>query len=154
MKSDIGRIAKKILDKVNFDVKLKTSLTQWKNSFEVIDWFNRIENKKKLCFLKFDIDKFYPSISKNELIGALKFAETYTNITPQDINIILHSCMSALSDSKGVEWVKKNDTNNFDVPMGSYMGAEICDLLGLYILSDLSSIDILVSFGLYQDKRF
>ena len=31
------------------------------------------------------------------------------------------------------------------------MGAEICDLIGLYILSDLSSIDILVSFGLYRD---
>ena len=35
--------------------------------------------------------------------------------------------------------------------MGSYMGAEICDLIGLYILSDLSSIDTLVSFGLYRD---
>ena len=107
MKSDIGRIAKKILDKVNFNIKLKTNLTQWKNSFEVIDWFNKIENKKKLCFLKFDIDKFYPSISKNELTKALKFAEAYTSITPQDINIILHSCMSVLSDSKGVEWVRK-----------------------------------------------
>ena len=40
MKLDIGRIAKKILDKINFNIKLKTNLTQWKNSFEVIDWFN------------------------------------------------------------------------------------------------------------------
>ena len=35
--------------------------------------------------------------------------------------------------------------------MGSYMGAEICDLIGLYILFDLTSVNSLSSFGLYCD---
>ena len=46
---------------------------------------------------------------------------------------------------------KKNVTNNFDVAMGSYMGAEICDLINLYILFDLNSVSSLSSFGLYRD---
>ena len=38
--------------------------------------------------------------------------------------------MSVLYDSNGTEWVKKNDTNKFDVLiMGSYMGAEIWDVM-------------------------
>ena len=81
----------------------------------------------------------------------MEFAKKYTDISAQDKNIILHSCMNVLSDSNCKEWIKKNDTNNFDVPMGSYMGAEICDLIGLFILSDLSSIDSLISLGLYRD---
>ena len=56
--------------------------------------------------------------------------------------------MSILSDSNGAEWIKKNDTSNFDVAMGSYMGAEICDLIGLYILFDLTFVNSLSSFGL------
>ena len=35
--------------------------------------------------------------------------------------------------------------------MGSYMGAEICDLIVLYILFDLSSMSRLLPFGLYRD---
>ena len=31
------------------------------------------------------------------------------------------------------------------------MGAEICDLIGLYILFDLNSLNNLSSFGLYRD---
>ena len=44
--------------------------------------------------------------------------------------------MIVLSDPNGREWIKKNDTTNFDFAVGSYMGAEICDLIGLYILFD------------------
>ena len=41
--------------------------------------------------------------------------------------------------------------NNFYVAMGSYMGAEICDLIGLYILFDLNFVNSLSSFGIYRD---
>ena len=30
-----------------------------------------------------------------------------------------------------------NDTN-FDIPIGSFDGAEICDLIGLYILNEIT----------------
>ena len=39
----------------------------------------------------------------------------------------------------------------FDVAMGSYMGAEICDLIGLYILNDLPNILVDNSYGVYRD---
>ena len=38
-----------------------------------------------------------------------------------------------------------------DVAMGSYMGAEICDLIGLYILNDLREILVDKSYGIYRD---
>ena len=38
-------------------------------------------------------------------------------------------------------WVKKSDSNSlFDVTMGSYDGAEICELVGLYVLERLRSL--------------
>ena len=59
--------------------------------------------------------------------------------------------MSVLSDSNGTEWVMKNDTSNSDVAMSSYIGAKMCDLVGIYILFDLSSVSILLSSNLYRD---
>ena len=40
-------------------------------------------------------------------------------------------------------------TSAFDVTMGSYDGAEICELVGLYLLSQLQNLNINV--GLYRD---
>ena len=48
-------------------------------------------------------------------------------------------------------WVKKGNENMFDVTMGSYDGAEICELVGLYILSELNAIHGDGSIGLYRD---
>jgi hypothetical protein len=48
-------------------------------------------------------------------------------------------------------WRKKDSDGLFDVAMGSYMGAEICDLLGLYILDSLSPILGNGAYGLYRD---
>ena len=43
-------------------------------------------------------------------------------------------------------WQKKGDTT-FDVTMGSYDDAEICELVGSFLLSQLQNINI----GLYRD---
>ena len=43
----------------------------------------------------------------------------------------------------------KKTTSAFDVTMGSYDGAEICELVGLYLLSQLQNLNINV--GLYRD---
>ena len=150
IKSDLGKISKKILDKINLCIKKKTKLVQWKNSYEVVNWFKNINNKENKKFLKFDIVSFYPSITYTELEKALKFANQHTEITDREVKIIKHTCMSVLSDADGLNWTK-NGNETFDVAMGSYMGAEICDLIGLFILNDLSKILVNNSYGLYRD---
>ena len=47
-------------------------------------------------------------------------------------------------------WVK-TDLDNFDVPMGGYVSAQIADLVGLYILDTLSRIIDLIQIRLYHD---
>ena len=49
----------------------------------------------------------------------------------------------------GQPWCKKNPPNYFDVTMGSYDGAETCELVGLFILHKLSTLGI--NLGLYRD---
>ena len=46
MKSDLGKIAKKILDKMNSCIKTKTKLNQWKNNYEVVNWFDILVKKQ------------------------------------------------------------------------------------------------------------
>ena len=61
------------------DVKTATKLNQWKNTDEVITWFNNVENKQNNAFICFDVCEFYPSITEELLDKALDFAKT----TPQ-----------------------------------------------------------------------
>ena len=46
-------------------------------------------------------------------------------------------------------WQKSGDLD-FDVPIGCYDGAEVCELVEIFILSKLSSIDK-NSIGVYRD---
>ena len=149
-KTHIGKISKSIIDKIVMDIRVKTGLVQWKNSQEVIAWFNNIQQKRNKCFINFDIVEFYPSITKGHLVKALEFAKGLSNFTDNDIEIILHACKTVLFSQDRV-WHKKENNNSdlFDVPMGSFHGAEICDLIGLFILSKLSKI--LDVCGMYRD---
>ena len=61
-KSDIGKISKHVLDKVNQKLLSVTEVNQWKNSHSVIEWFRNIRNKINASFFVFDIESFYPSI--------------------------------------------------------------------------------------------
>merc|ERR1719354_958693 len=63
-----------------------------------------------------------------------------------------HCCKSILFH-EGEPWSKKHNKNSFDVPMGSFHGAEICELVGLYILDILKKEKIFSdgNFGLYRD---
>ena len=92
--------------------------------------FNSIEDKDKHIFISFDIVDFYPSITEEVLKKTIK-------ITMQDYEVIMHSRNSLLFD-EGSPWAKKDRKSLFDVTMGSYDGAEICELVGLYILNTLS----------------
>ena len=53
--------------------------------------------------------------------------------------------------ANGEEWVKSKGDPNFDVTMGSYDGAELCELVGIYILHELGKTYGLEISGLYRD---
>ena len=62
----------------------------------------------------------------------------------------MHACKSVLFDKNGA-WIKRNSDELFDIGMGSYHGAEICELVGLFILSKLPAVFEADCFGLYRD---
>ena len=48
-------------------------------------------------------------------------------------------------------WVKKEGNKDFDIPMGCFDGAEVCKLVGTYILNHLKDTFQHHSVGLYWD---
>ena len=147
-KSNMGRISKIILEKINNNVRRARASNQWLNSSQVINWFKHLKNKDNLTFVKFDIVSFYPSITKKMLEKSVMWAKDFCNIPQQDIDVINNSRESYLFKDDEI-WTKKD--NNFDVTMGAYDGAEICELIGLYILSKLETLINKEYIGLYRD---
>ena len=147
-KSEIGKISKQILDRMNTNVN-KLRLNQWKNTQAVLSWFNSIENKETYSFIAFDVVDFYPSISIELLNAALEFASDYDNITADEKRIVLHAKKSLLYNS-GEAWGKKASSNLFDVTIGSYDGAESCEVVGAFLLHKIKE-KYGNNFGLYRD---
>ena len=69
-------------------------------------------------------------------INFINYAKSITTLEEQVIATIFHACKSLLSDKTSV-WVKK-DNPDFDVTMGSCDGAQVCELVGLYLLNQLT----------------
>ena len=136
-KSELGKVSKTILDRINNDIRSRTLVNQWKNSAEVINWFQCIPNKQQYTFLSFDIVDFYPSISESLVNKSISWAKTNTEITGYEIAIIKHAKKSILFN-RGRPRFKNSSGGLFDVTVGSFDGAEICDLVGLYILDSLT----------------
>ena len=149
-KSEIGRISKIFIESANSKIREKSKLLQWRDSSSVINWFNDIKEKNKCCFVQFDIADFYPSISKDLLQKAIRHAKKYVDLCKKEIDTIMHARNSLLFN-KGEIWTKKDGDPKFDVTMGSYDGAEICELVGLYILHKLQTNFKKASIGLYRD---
>ena len=149
-KSELGKVAKIIKENINKTVRGKLYCNQWRNTSNVIDWFQNITNKENCIFIQFDIEEFYPSITKHLLLKAIEHAKLYTSITQQELDIILHVRKSLLF-SKNKPWEKTINESLFDITMGSYDGAEICKLVGLYILSILGKVYEIQNIGLYRD---
>ena len=59
-------------------------------------------------------------------------------IIPKADEEMILQCRRSFLFCEGQPWTKIG-SENFDVPMGSYDGAEICELVGLYILHKLTS---------------
>ena len=148
-KNDIGRISKVILDKINSSLIKQLKVNQWKNTQNVIEWFMNIEEKSKYKFIVFDIKDFYPSIKETLLIKAIHFVEKRVNITTEDKVIIKHARKSLLHDNSE-PWMEK-DRGLFDVTMGAYDGAEVCELVVTFLLYKLSLKYNKNDIGLYRD---
>ena len=57
-----------------------------------------------MCFFVFGIVNFYPSITEQQLDQAVKFSKVYSNITSDELNIIMQSRKTL---HKKQPWVKK-----------------------------------------------
>lgn len=148
-KPEIGRISKQLLEEINGKLVNIKKVNQWKNTTSVLQWFDRLTNKSDLAFICFDVVEFYPSISEALLNRALDFASEHLNISASERQTIINSKHSLLF-SEGQPWEKRNSASNFDVTMGSYDGAETCELVGCYLLSQLKQIPG-IEIGLYRD---
>ena len=74
-------------------------------------------------------------------------------ISKQDIDVIYHARKSLLFSNQ-VEWVRKKKDGEgglFDVTMGCYDGAEVCELVGLYLLNEIEKHIGKADIGLYRD---
>lgn len=148
-KNELGRLSKTIVTRWNKQLKNISNLEQWHDTNTVIEWFKRIKGKSACVFMIFDIKDFYPSISEELLKKSINFAKTHIPIDDEDYNIVMHSRQSLLYN-KGKPWIKKSN-ENFDVSMGAYDGAEICELVGLYLLSTIAKSYDKTDIGLYRD---
>ena len=70
------------------------------------------------------------------------------NISEKDKTTILASKASLLYDLEKGAWKKKGDLD-FDITMGSWDGAETCDICVLYLLSKVQHLPI--NIGAYRD---
>ena len=124
-------------------------VNQWRNSTGVISWFINIKDKSRKSFISFDIVDFYPSISESLLDQAIEWAKKHSEISDQDIQVIKHARKSLLHHD-GTAWRQRNSDSTFDVTMGSYDGAEVCELIGLFVLDKLKD-RFEYDIGLYPD---
>ena len=146
-KNEVGRISKVILDRINKKLKEKLKVNRWKSNQDVIKWFSAIRNKNAHTFTVFDIKDFYPSIKESLLIEAIEFARLHVEVDAKDLKTILHARKSLLFNAEHT-WIKK-EGGLFDVTMGAYDGAEVCELVGTYLLSLIQRK--YENVGLYRD---
>ena len=154
--NNLGKVSKRILDKINKSCRDATEANQWKSTQDVLQWFASVHSnnptKKKAKLLQFDICEFYPSISEDLLLESLDFAKTHAKIEEEEVKLIMNCRKSVLFNSGNV-WTKKD--RDVDVTMGAQDGAEIAELTGIYLLKQvnefLSSLDKRSHAGLYRD---
>ena len=125
------------------EVREKTGLLQWKNTASCLQWFDKIQDKNQCTFIQFDLVDFYGSISKELLDKAISWASTITEIDEKTKKIIYH-CLKNFLIFQSKVWVKKENPE-FDVPMGAYDLADICERIVLFVLHNLQHLPVSVA---------
>ena len=133
-KSYIGTVSKNILHGITTKIIQATKANLWRSTNNAIEWYKTIPDKQNHPFITFDVCNFYPSISEELLTKALDYASKFATVTQEDREIIIHAKRSLLHHQNS-PWTKRDSDSMFDVTMGSYDGAETCELIGAYLLS-------------------
>ena len=82
----------------------------------------------------------------------MNFAKTLNDISHRDVSIIIQTPKTLLfNDSK--PWLKKFGNEDFNILMGCFDGAEVCELVGSFVLTKLWDILQTENVGLYRDDR-
>ena len=98
----------------------------------------------------FHIESFYPSILTKLFDEAISFAKLHYDFISDELEIMMHSRKTLLFWQNST-WVKKEGDEDFDIPMGCYHDAEICELVGIYIQNKLYKLMNKNDFGLFRD---
>ena len=79
---NVGKLSRISLQEIVTELQDKLQLNQWKSTNAVLDWFTALKyikesiKKQIIKFIKFDIEAFYPSISKTLLDKSIHFAQS------------------------------------------------------------------------------
>ena len=114
-KSEIGKISKQLLEKINNPLLEKLNVNQWRDTNKVIDWFVNLKDKQNSKFIQLDIKEFYPSITERTLDKAISFALEHTTITAETIRIIKHSRKKIVKIFKDTDFSIDITTNLVEV---------------------------------------
>ena len=96
-------------------------------------WFVNIKEKERSS------ESFYTSITERLFTNAIRFSKQITEISDYDMSLINQSPKTLLFDEK-ISWVKKDGSEDFDVPMGCFDAVEVCELVGTFILNKLKKV--------------
>ena len=143
-KNELGRISKLILDKIN--KKISQSL---RKVTDIVDSFKQIKNKHLYKFETFDTKEFYLPIKEFLLQNATNFAEQHTEISEKGTAIIFHTRKSLLFNGQHV-WIKKKG-GLFDVTVGAFNGAEVCEAIGNFLFNHFPKNYNKKDIGFYRD---
>ena len=109
--NNLGKISKRILDKINSEYRKASNVNQWRSTQEVLEWFNQTHaqnpTKKNAKLLQFDISEFYPSISEDLLNKALTSGKAHTDIDREQEEMI-KACRRSVIFNEGKAWTKKH----------------------------------------------
>ena len=114
----------------------------------MIDWFKQLANRKNLSFIIFDVVNYFPKIPLNLLLDALDWAKEFVEITDEEIHTITETKKSLLYLNNEA-WTKKG--GYFDVAQGAFDSAEVCDVVELFLLSELKREELDASLGKFRD---
>ena len=149
LKENVTKTYQKSACKNYWTLTVLQSVNQWKDT-SLIEWFINIKNKEISCFIVCDIENFYSFISADLFKSAIQVSKEWVDISDFDLSLI-NQAWKALLFHETTPWVKKGGSKDFDVRMGCFDGAEVCELVSTCILNQLKDTLQHHSVGLYRD---
>ena len=146
-KPDLGKVSKQILESKVKYIRNKLNMQQWVSTDAMLNWWSNVKDKRNKKIMKADIKAFYPNISEKLFLDAREWAKQYIEITEDEIELMLNTHLSFLTYN-GKVWIKKEGLG-FDTTMGSFDGAESCEIIGLFLLSKIK--EVVKEAGIYRD---